>query len=263
MPFKTFCKQSSLAPTYRETLAFLLPPLTQQEELWLFCCSIRAILPASQLAVFPMWWSSTVRRPQARAGRDPWPLGQLTERKAFLWPIFQCTNSSGCPAFAQGSHKRVFHLCFEVAGEGCNPGTRQLPTAIFRCFSKLGFQVLSLPAGAGGRCRANHLLPAWPAVFEAASMHNRDSPVLHISMSLQQPAMLFWCEFCRITLPYLNPSENCSCLLGLPEPVPFTGLLLCLRYLTRNQQHLILIKSDNFFSATQTVNLKVAHTPLP
>lgn len=144
MPFKTLHKRCSLAPTYRETLTFLLLPLTQQEEPWLFCCSIRATPPASQLGVLPMRWGSTVRRPQARAGRNPWPLGQL---KAFLWPNVKCTNSSGSPASAQGSHKRVFHLCFKVAGEGCNPGTCQLPTAIFRCFSELAFQVLSASWG--------------------------------------------------------------------------------------------------------------------
>lgn len=59
------------------------------------------------------------------------------------------------PQGAQGSHKRVFHLHFgfKMAGEGCNPGAHRLPMAICRLFSKRGSQVLSLPSGAGGRCR--------------------------------------------------------------------------------------------------------------
>lgn len=47
-----------------------------------------------------------------------------------------------------------------------------------------------------------------PAVLEAASVRNQDSPALRISVSRQQPAMLSLCEFCKMPLPYLNPPEN-------------------------------------------------------
>lgn len=37
IPVKTLCKWSSPAPAHGETVAFLLLPLTQHEEQWLFC----------------------------------------------------------------------------------------------------------------------------------------------------------------------------------------------------------------------------------
>lgn len=98
------------------------------------------------------------------------------------------------------------------------------------------------------------LVHPWPSVLETASVQNWDSPALHISVSLQQPAVLSLYEFCKILLPYLNPPEYATvCLVYY--------WYITLQYLTRNYQQLALIKSHHFFSVSQTMDLKVAHTP--
>lgn len=157
MPVKTLCKQSTLSPVWGNSC--FPPPASDRAWGALIILLLHQVHPSSFPARYVPhvvrchYQRGSVRSPWARAVRDPQPLGQLLERKAFLCPNFKCTDSSGCSASAQGSHKRVFHLHFKMAREGCNPGTQWSPMAVCRRFPKLGSQVPSLPAGAGGRCR--------------------------------------------------------------------------------------------------------------
>lgn len=242
MPVKTLCKQSSLAPVHREMLAFLLLPLTQHKEQWLFCCSVRATPPVSQPAT---WWGGTITGgvwdlpgPERVGTCSPWG-SSWSGRLSSAWILSVQTRQSA-QLLPRGATRGSFISVSKWLEKGVTQAPPDCPWPFVgasqswgprHCLCQLG-QVGD--ADGQSECsgptagQEEDLFQPWPMVLEAASVRNRDSPALHTSMSLQQPAMLFLYEFCKIPLPYLNPPEKCDCLLGLPESVTFTGLLLSL-----------------------------------
>lgn len=126
-------------------------------------------------------------------------------------------------------------------------GTHWLPMAICRHLSKLWSQVLSLPTGAGGRCRWAHQV-YWTnrrtrgrpcsscgrwclrlPLCRTGAAQPSTSPC-HSSSLQRSPYM----SFAGYHFSILNPPEKCKCLLGLPESVIFVDLLLFVWYLARN-----------------------------
>lgn len=143
----------------------------------------------------------------------------MGQRLSCVW--FLVHKLCRVPSFHPGQPQRGLSSPFQNGWRGCKPGTHWLPTAICRSLSRLGSQVWSLPAGAGGTCRqavwvwwTNHsstsnagrtLLQPLLVVLEAACVQSWGNPVLHVSVSLQQTAMLSLYHFCKIPLLYLNP----------------------------------------------------------
>lgn len=270
MPVKIVCKQSSLVPMRGEIFPFLLLPLTLHEKQLLFCCSS---FPASYTPHAVGWHSirGTLRPLQSRARRNSAGHGG----EIFLCLIFGVpTLQSFYPGQALGG----LQFLFQNGWRGGKPGTHWLPTAICRCLSRLGSWEWSLPAGAGGKCRqagwaqwTNHsltsnagmsLLQPLPVVLEAACVQNWGNPVLHVSGLLQQPAMVSLYQFCKIPLLYLNPLK-----MQLFAKASQVHHIHCFFYSTFNINQKLsatdLIKSDNFFSASHTVDVKVSCMSLP
>lgn len=81
------------------------------------------------------------------------------------------------------------------------------------------------------------------------------------SVSLQHPAVLLLNEFCKILLPSLNLPENATICWSFWSQSHSLVYYSAFSTELEISSNLILIKFDYFFSASQTVYLKVAHNP--